>query len=675
MNLLFLKKKKASLLILFISVLFFSFNSIKKVTQKNPFQILCESSDAYYLHSYTDVTYAQNWSSYKRYISVNNKLVVNKSSGVEKYAFLNLSEYESNHLKNIKIRTLKANGSIIELDSSLVFKKKSKNKKFEAINYPIPGVEPGDTIETSYVIYENILRGNLMSYVSLHTNLPSINSQYSIKSGPELLIRYKSYNDFPKPKIVSNDSLIYLQFSMNKVKGFEENEISCFPCELPYLYYSLEKKNSKIRTWIDVYNEEFNISTQPISIDYQNSSYYKRWKRKVIKDEKDSSKFYKLNLLFRDVLTNFKMKPAQQKEFIKSTGYFLKEKRFDPFSIQRFYRQILEDLEIDYWAVFGRSKRAGSIDPNYIRKGEYDHIFFAYENEKGSLSFLYPHSDFFMYQIDEIPTSLYNTTAILVKPKLKEKKSKKDKFISRDLQLARVDSVSIVKITLPGMNSAFNRINQIVFSKVDLEEKKATFKSRFNVSGGLSTELRGFFNMINQNEEVSNFYDALSEFEGRNNTIQIDSITNTRLNKRKPFSYVIDAKGTLNNTIKFINDSLVSFSVDELIQHNQLQDKFDTLDLNYHLDYSYTDNFDFYLDFPCDIEILGVENGNVNFKNDFSEYNFQIKKSKKNQLKLKSTYKVLKDLIMKEDYNNLKLLNEEVKKVKSKRLIIKLKCE
>lgn len=673
MNLLFLKNRKTSLVSICICVLFYSFKSTVNSKKEDPFLTLCKNSDAYYSYSYKDVSYLENWSRYKKYVSVNNKLVVNTTKGVENYAFLNLDEYESNHLESIKIRTLKADGSIVELDSSLVFKRNSKGKKFGAIKYPIPAVEPGDTIQTSYVYYENLKKYDLMSYVNLYTNLHSINSQYTIRTGPELTVRYKSYNDFPKPAIVSNDSLVYLQFSMNKVKGIVANKYNCLPCEKPYLYYSLEDKDSELITWKDVYNEEFNSLTQPMALDYDRSSYYKRWKRKVVGTAKDSSKFYKLNLLHTEVLNSFKMEPFKANEFIKSSGYFLKEKRFDTFSIRRFYRQVLEDLNIEYWAVFAKKKHSGPIDPHYIRKGEFDHIFFAFKNEKGFMTFLYPHEEFFMYQIDEIPMSLYSTKAVLVKPYLKRKKRKKEKFIARDLKLAKVDSVSIATINLPGMDSNYNYMQQTVSSKVDIEKKETTFRYRIKVSGGLSTELRSFYDMLSQNEEVSTFYDILSEVEGSDNTFQIDTITNRKQKRNKPFVNITSAEGTLNNVITFINDSLVSVSIDKLIQHNQLESSSDTSELNYYLDYNYSDYFMFFLNFPCNIEVLGLKNGNVDFKNEYGEYFFELKKNKDNQLKLQSNYKILKNLIPKEKLNELKLLNEQVKKVRSKRLIIKLK--
>lgn len=367
------------------------------------------------------------------------------------------------------------------------------------------------------------------------------------------------------------------------------------------------------------------------------------------------------------------MQPVQFEELFKSSGYFLKENRFDPLSIRRLYRQILEDLEIDYWAVFARSKRLGPIDPYFIRKGEFDHIFFAFENKKGSVNLLYPHEEFYMYQIDEIPTSLYNTEAIFVKPNLKEKKKKKDKFINRDFNLAKVDSVSMATITLPGMSANRNYINQVVYCDVNIEEKNTPFKYRFKASGGLSTELRSFFDLMYQNEEISDFYDALTEFEGNDNTMQVDTVTNVKLSAKKPFIYTLSGEGIINDAIIFLNDSLVSVSIDNLIQHSQIESYTDTSELNYYLDYSYTDYFMLLLNFPFDIEVLGIENSNIDSKNEYGEYFFEIKIVKGNQLKLQSNYKIIKDFIPKEEYYQLKALNDLIKDVKNRRLLIKLK--
>ncbi|MGV6831394.1 MAG: DUF3857 domain-containing protein [bacterium] len=676
MNQSFLKNKKAktALFASFTLLLLLSVSNFNKDDRNDLFDEICKNADAYFLHSYTDVSYSENWSSYTRDISVDYKMVINTSKGVEDYAFLNLSEYVSNNIERFKVTTLKANGDIIDLDSSLVFRKAKKTDDFGEINYPIPAVEPGDTIQTTYVYSERVRYNDLIDYVNLVEPIPSYNSQYSIKTNPELTVRYKTYNQFPEPSVVANDTIIYLQFSKDHVKGIEQNEFNCLLCDQPYLYYAVERKDSELRTWKDVYNEEFNVLTQPVAIDYENSSYFSRWMRRTIGKAKDSSKYHKFRVLHEEVLNTFGIEESiKRKEVIKGSGYFLKQERFNPLSLRRFYRQVLEDLDINYWAVFARTKNLGEIDKYYIRRGEFDHMFFAFENELGNIEFIYPHEEYYRYQLNELPPKLYGTDAILVKPIANKKKSKKEKFISRNLKMAKVDSVDILEVKIPSLNETHNYLNQVVSSDIDMENKSASFRFRFKVSGGMSTELRSFFSMLDQDEEASQYYDALDEFEGDESIYKIDSVTGQSLYGRKPFVFRVNAHGQLDDAITFLNDSIVSIPVDKFVNHTQVETDIIKNELNYYLDYRYSDQFMLYLNFPSDIELLGTESGETNYKNEFGEYYFELKKTANNQLRLKSNYNIIKDKIPADKLDNLDLLNEQVKTIKNKRVVVKLR--
>lgn len=672
MSLLYLKIKADIISISCAIVLFSSNVFANESNSESKFQEYCNTSDAYLLYSYVDVVYTKTFSSFKRQVIVQNKLVVNNRFGVEKYAFLNLSNLVSKNSKTIQIKTHKVNGTTVELNSDLIFEHLFDNKESEQISYPIPGVEPGDTIEIYYEYNEYLQSYELSDFVNLHNQVPSLNSEYTVKTTPDNWVRYKSYNGFPEPQIVSNDTLVYCLFKMEQVNGLSENRYTCVPCELPYLYYSVEKKNSELRTWKEVYNQEFNFVTQPMQLDYEKSSYYKRWKRMVIDEAGDSSKYYQFELLHADIINNTLMGPTLMNEMFKSSGYFLKKKRFDPISIRRLYRQLLEDLEIEYWAVFARSKQAGNIDPYYIRKGEFDHIFFIYKNEVGSFNLLYPHEISYQYQINEIPTSLYNTDAVIVAPYMRTKIKNSDKFINYDLKMAEVDSVIIKMIKLPGLSANHNYLKQIVYCDVDLEEKNTTFKSQLAVSGGLSTELRNFFSLLHQDKEMSDYYDALAEYEGDENAIEIDTITETHFTNKTPFNFKINAQGTLKNSLSFISDSMVSITLENMIQHSQIESEEDSADLNYYLDFSYSDFSMFIIKFPCEIQVLGYEDYQKKYTNDYGEYLFDVNLSNKNQLLFKSNYRIKKDMIPKDDYMQLKQLNELVKETKNLRLLVKL---
>lgn len=673
MPLLLLRKKVNKSFIIFILIILSNVAFANDSIPSTSFKEHCMKSNAYLLHSYTDVSYQEFLSKYKRQVSINTKLVVNNISGVEEFAFLKLSKFVANHIKEIEVKTLKSDGTIIKLDSSLVFNRKLKKSKTDRINYPIPGVEPGDTIETTYKYYEYISKYELKEFIDLYENIPSFNTEYTVKTNPKLFIKYKPYNNFPEPQVAQNKEMTYVVFKMNEIYEYTESENTCMPCDLPYVYYSLSTNSDYNRTWKDVYNQEFNIITQPFKVDTEKSSYYKKWKKKVLGTAKDSTKYYQFELLHKDIIDHIDMVATNEEELIKSGGYFLKKKYIDPLSIRRLYRQLLEDLEIDYSAVFARSKRMGKIDPYYIRMGEYNHIFFAYDNGHGSLNLLYPHNEFFKYQINEIPPSIYNTQAIITKPYLEKKRKRRDKFISINLKLAQVDSVTTSTITLPGTSSHRNYIRQFYYNKVNLENKNLETKYLFAISGGLSTDVRGFYDMLDENEEISDYYDKINEFKGDKSGVEIDTVLSRVLSKKPPYKYSISAKGKLQNTIAFINDSLVSISLKEIIKHQKVDTDNDNNELNYYLDFAYTDYAMLLLDFPCDIEILGIEDGTKKFTQDFGEYSFELKVTGNKQLTVKSNYKIIKDMIPKEKNKTLEEFNTIVKSYENKRILIKLK--
>lgn len=631
-----------------------------------------KSSDAYLLYSFTDVRYSQSWRSYRRHTTYESKLVINNRSGVEKYAFLNLNDAFADQLESIVIKTLKADGTVVELDSSLVFRHQPTEGQMGRINYPIPGVEPGDTIEVLFTYSERLSRNELGNFVFMFNEVPSLNSEYSISAPPHLTIRYKLYNDFPEPLIATSDTLIYCLFQRKFSYGVLENQYTCSPCELPYFYYSIYDEDGKMKTWEDVYNLEFNVLTQPLRLDRRNAAHYRRWMRRVLRDARDSTKYYQLELLLTDIYNNFSIEPPIREEVIRSSGYFIKRNRLDPISLRRLYRQILEDLEIDYWAVFARSKRMGPIDPYLVRTHEFDHIFFAWEDDIGSLNIIYPHDLYFKFQQGEIPTSLYNTEAIIAKPYRTGNIRRRDRYIRRDLNLAEADSVITDIIKLPGMDASLNYIRQIYYCDIDSHEKSTSFKSLLSLSGGLSTDIRSFFGLLQQDQEASDFFEAMAEYEGQDLAMEIDTITSIDLRNNRPYVFSIGAEGTVQSGISFINDSIVSITLDNLIQHNQLETEEDSIDLNYYLDYSYSDQYIFVITFPVNIEILGSESLNLEMENDYGSYTFHLTLVNNNQLSLHSNYSVTRDMIPKEDYYQLKELDDFIREANNRRILIKL---
>lgn len=672
MNPLCLKKKYRYFLVLLV---FCSSSAVwaQETAEESEFQRQCETADAYLLHSYTDVTYTPGWSNYSRYVSINNKLVVQTSTGVDQYAYLSLSADQANQLKEVEVTTYKADGRVLELDSAKAFERKNTRNRFDDINYPIPGVEPGDTIESKYTYVEYPDSDDLYDFVYLQANVPILKSEYTIKTGTKNSIRFKGYNEMTEPQVVTNDTLIYMAFAMDKVGAISENQNTCIPCQLPYAYYSVEDKDKEPPSWKKIYNKGFNIVTQPFSFDRENFNYYNRWKRNALGDAKNLDRFKQFEILHEEILNTMTMESAQRDEILKSSGYFLKEGRLNPISVRRLYRRMLEELEIEYWAVFARSKRSGAIDPYFIRSGEFDHIFFAYKDYDGNFNLVYPHDEVAMYRINEIPTELYNTEAVIAKPYGNTERSRKDKFIGFDMEMAEVDSVEVKVIRLPDAQASQNFAKQTYY--VDLGEEKESFPTqyRMSVSGGIYTDVKGFLGLMEQDEEVSEYYNALEEFEGEEEIFELDSITSTRLKDTQPFAYTMSGTGRIVGGVSYLNDNMVSISLENLLDHNELESDESEGAMNFYLDYQYTDDILLILKFPKAIEVLNQETYNVNFANELGTYVFDLKLINGNELTLKSRYRISQDVIRNNEQPKLSALNAAMKNIRNNRILVRLK--
>ncbi len=337
------------------------------------------------------------------------------------------------------------------------------------------------------------------------------------------------------------------------------------------------------------------------------------------------------------------------------------------------YREILEDLEIVYWAGFGRSRRQGAIEQDYIRVQEVDHMFFAFKKPDGSFNLLYPPDLYHKYQLNELPVSLYNTEAVIAKPFRGRPVFRREQFIRKDLQMEVADSVITNVIKLPGMDERMSYIRQTFFCDVDAKEKSISFNSMLTASGGISTELRRFMGQLYQDKEIGDYYQALSEFEGRGTSIQIDTITKFDLKKQKSYVFTINAKGTIQNGITFINESLVSIYLVSLLQQSMvdLPDE-ETADMDYYFDFIYTDLSMVVLNFPSPVRLIGAEQANRELKNEYGAYTLTFHASD-NSLTIQSTYTILKDFMPKEDFQKMKELNDFVKQARNIRMLVRLK--
>ncbi len=236
-------------------------------------------------------------------------MVFNNRSGVENYAYFNVSRYALDQIKSFNIKTTKADGVLAEIDSADVFKYMPALGESGQIVLPIPGIEPGDTLEVNFLFTERIRDPETGTYILPFREIPNLAEIYKISIPNYLHLDIKKNNNHPEPIIETTDSLVTCLFRLENLPGIKYNEYTCPFCELPYVHYTVFANENSLKTYKHIYNQSFNVFTQPMMADRQHASQYKKWKRSVLKNAGDVDKFQTLELLLDDIMQNYVIEP------------------------------------------------------------------------------------------------------------------------------------------------------------------------------------------------------------------------------------------------------------------------------------------------------------------------------------------------------------------------------
>jgi len=606
--------------------------------------------------------------------TVHSRLKINTRSGIEKYAFVYLNKEQKSHLKQLEARTIKPDGSVIILDTTQIFKtnipfEDEEDKQYDQLRFAIPGVEVGDLIELHYTIEDQpaTLREQYGT-IFMHQELPVVNSSYDVVVPASVNIVYKQYNGFPDPEIIETDTNITCRFMLKYLNPVRMLQYSCPACELPYVsYYFIYDQNKMAREWKDVFNYDFNALTLPLAMDNEKASFYQKWKKNLLKNAGDSSEYYQLRILLDAIIQGIEVRDLEPQELNKNMGYYLYNGYIDPLSVRRLYRQILDDLGIEYWACFAKNKWMGPLDPVFIRSNDITDLFFLLEENGKPGKYLYPHNTLYKFQLNEIPTHLYNTAAIIIKP-YKDPDVKKASPIYSFFP----DSVIIQQIILRAGNSNLNYAKHQIYCDADLSAKEHSFKSDFTISGGVSTRYRLIFSYLASNEEINELFRTMMGYTGDDSPLEVETILKRDLKHIYPFKYTVLAAGHLKKGMDYLNDSIRSINLHDFILHDQIFSEDDSIDLAYNLEYAYTDIMQFFISFSKPVEIINLSSFNNQISNEIGEYNCNVSVSDNQRIIITSKYSTKKDVITSEEYAQLRDLNQTLKDTRSSRLIIKI---
>jgi hypothetical protein len=200
------------------------------------------------------------------------RLKIFDEKGAEKAATIDLTYGDRNSILEVSGRTLKADGSIVELDRKTVYKRdlvRAGGRKLKVVSFAMPGVEPGAIVE--YRWKESRDDGRIM-YLRMHfqREFPVQRVTYFVKPLPRDIsagygMYLNHYNCQTSPLKPENDG--YTSTYVENVPAardepFSPSEPNISPWAL--LHYQMGERRDPEKYWADVGRKEYNELKQAL---------------------------------------------------------------------------------------------------------------------------------------------------------------------------------------------------------------------------------------------------------------------------------------------------------------------------------------------------------------------------------------------------------------------------
>ena len=494
-------------------------------------------------------------------------------------------------------RTIKANGQVIDMKSSDIkeldinFDEKDVKRNEKFYLFSVPGVEVGDEIEVIYVIED----APIPYKVFLHDEFAVLNSSYTLTIPKIALYEVYNANGMVKPEIKSIEgNKVRCRWNMTNLPALGEADYSIKSLEVPHVVQVIRGINlinifgiPDQVGWPDYFVEfEKYVDNEDRYVSKKYGNAVDNFINELWKGHENEGIAAKLKIVHDYLNQNMDIVNVDSKEAKKPLGYFLEIKKIEQFRLLTLYAQIFKKANIPYDMAFARNKYNGVLNPNIVHMVQVDYMFFTFTDENKKLHYLFPKSDEEQYEMDELPTYLQGTLAIL---------------IYSDNKIGRGH-------ILP--SHATEDISQArkIESKVNLNEKTITHDFQETLSGAYSTDLR--FNYVNaaRGNKMEEYFNNLCR--QRNESMILKSVSIDSFSNVYPYHFRLKYQVDMTDQITKLDDDLYSISIENWFWHDHIKIDKDKRWLTYFPDYPHNDSFKYYLVFDEDVELVNAENLN-----------------------------------------------------------------
>jgi Domain of Unknown Function with PDB structure (DUF3857) len=604
----------------------------------------------------------------------NRSIVVNKKrikiltqKGLDQYSNFSMNYPSFGNLKHMDARTIKNDGSIVDFKASdlkIIYARQDKSIKRSIQLLSIPGVEIGDEIE--FVYYVQSFGITEYKDVFLHEQIPVLTSVFRHVFDDGIFPDYKLYNGMPDPTINKQFNQSTYYWELKNLQGTNDNEYGIRHETLPFIRYSILIFNHHNSELIEFYRKA-NRSWKPMYDAYsymtENEAFEKMYwghsleglilkQNKKYPNQTIDQKIYFLNSILNDSLT---ITEYNDKSSARPAMFYLNNKKMDERTVYKFIDTYLKLNHIKYFIAFGRNRYEGNLDISFPTTKTITDIFYVIVNEKGELHYLYPPKVNKKFYVDELPTSISGSNAILI----------------IDTGKFKTSEIAVSTMSIP-----YNDVNTNIWSKKTVVNinLNSTFqsnelKSQHTLMGDFSTDYRdSILNLNNERNAKQEFKNILD----LNSNYKLDTFYTENLKKIFPYNYSFKYEGHIENMIQNLDSGYYSIRLNDLLHHYYLNTKEQKRTLDFYCPYAYSDISKIYLKFDKEIDVVNGEIFNSNkYQSDISNYEVHINKVDKNVLLIESKLTVSKIKATPSEYSELHQTNEAAKKAGQSRILIK----
>lgn len=588
------------------------------------------------------VIFNRSYNSYRKYIADNNfrleivttvhrKIKIISPAVLEDFNTVFVPSigdmFTNNEIIQIKGRTIKPDGSIIELDSSEMrettlpanapfFREYNGKVKLLAL----PGVSVGDEVEYYYTTKTDASYGKRkylkFGKINFNTTYPSLETSHTIGFNKSFNLQSYSVNtdiNFKELPGTSDDELIYFKVTTNNLPATPDESYNLtYPLTMSVLYQIYEDKEDAIeKDWKTI--EDFKF-VKPSSMSYltENRTYFETFKK---------INAYKTFDRKMDELANYINRPYTDKyEIFKST----QAPDLDRYYINAWVH-LIQQLggDINIWYVMDKSK--GEFNENIPTLHQFDDVVIEVVNNKTKY-----HLPLFrpLDAMNEIDYDYHNTKAL----KIAVDKKKKIKYTFETF--------------VPLYNNTENKSERTYRIQVALgDSSKVTVHESYKNSGESSRRNRY---PIYIEDHFSSDADWKSQttrrIKNKFDDANVTNISTGNLKQKIPTSLTWDIK--YDYPLPIVQRKSYVTSISELIGYNS--------SFSLHCDKRKTEA---YLGYPYELDntyiisadkagtVLNNDKLNYDFSNDIGFIRSKVEKTANNELKLNIQYAIKKDLI------------------------------